>query len=98
MSPNSLVGTAYYKNMFYKNTERVEIYLKIMFMVGRKHSNKRKSVLQYIIFQPKNELPLHLACVRTSSAVSVVQLLLRAAVKDQRLTSDKVLSNLRVKT
>ncbi|XP_060553271.1 serine/threonine-protein phosphatase 6 regulatory ankyrin repeat subunit C-like isoform X2 [Ruditapes philippinarum] len=39
---------------------------------------------------PKDELPLHLACARTSGAVTVVQAILRAAVKDQRLSMDKI--------
>ncbi|WAR23175.1 ANK3-like protein [Mya arenaria] len=39
---------------------------------------------------PKDELALHQACARTSGAVPVVQLLVRAPGKDQRLVTDKL--------
>ncbi|XP_052256426.1 ankyrin-3-like [Dreissena polymorpha] len=37
----------------------------------------------------KDELPLHVACARNNGAMTVVQQLLRAQIKDQRLVMDK---------
>lgn len=38
---------------------------------------------------PKDQLPLHMACARTSGAVTVVQYLLKSAGKETRLNTDK---------
>ena len=45
-----------------------------------------------VLFQPKDQLPLHMACARTSGAVTVVQYLLKSAGKETRLNTDKVCS------